>query len=175
MVEDVLSLDSHLDPLPGSNADVLDQNGVEHLNGRRAIAEGSRSGAGDIRRRLGEGSSVEVVVQPALDGAGGTRIADQVRALCAIPDQASGLGDGEGHSALAGERSAEVPSAEGQVDGAIPARTPPAFAAERQLPHARNGHAVRDVMRRERTLGVEVPDVLYAGRAAEPAHVARAV
>ena len=33
MVEDVLDVDSHLEPLPGSDADILEQHGVEDLNG----------------------------------------------------------------------------------------------------------------------------------------------
>jgi hypothetical protein len=86
MVEDVLGFDADLEPLPIPNADVLDQNGVEHLDGRSAVAEGPRGGAGDVRRRLGEGINVEVVVEPALDGTRGTRVADRVPALCAVPD-----------------------------------------------------------------------------------------
>ena len=52
MIEDVLGLDSNLQPLPVSNGDFLTQHGVEDLDRRRAVAERPRRGAGDIRRRL---------------------------------------------------------------------------------------------------------------------------
>src|SRR5688572_17978980 len=48
VIEDVLRLDSELEPLTRTNLDVLHQHGVEDLDGRPAIAECPRGGSGHI-------------------------------------------------------------------------------------------------------------------------------
>src|SRR5688572_9550762 len=92
-VANVLSLDANLHALSVSSSDFLTDDRVEDLDAGGTIAERPRSRAGDVRRWLRERGDVEVIVQPFRDGPGGTRIADQVWPLRAVPDLSSGLCD----------------------------------------------------------------------------------
>src|SRR6266852_3488124 len=93
IVTRILRFDAELDALAPFHPPVLDQGHVEHVDPRSADIERARRGAKRVRGRTRERVLVEIVVQPVVNRPWRRRVADQVRALRAIPERSTRLGD----------------------------------------------------------------------------------
>src|SRR5262249_10600652 len=111
----ILRFDAELDALAPFRPPVLDQGRVEHVDPRPAHIERARRGAKRVRRGTRERVFIEVVVQAVVNRPWRRRVADQVRALRAIPERTAGLVDLQRETGLQREEPADLPAADHRV------------------------------------------------------------
>src|SRR5262249_49870138 len=114
----VRSFQAELKAVAFPDAPVLQQSGVQSIELRPANAQSTRRGGERVRSGTREGVLVEVAVEAVVDRTRTRRITQQVGALRAVPQRASGLADLDRETGLKREEAAQLPAADDAVHDA---------------------------------------------------------
>src|SRR5436309_9533595 len=146
VVERVGRLHPELDPLILPCLPALEKREVHGVQARPAVVEVARRRAESIRAGPRERSLVEVAVQPAGHRARRGRVADEVRALAAVPECSARLRHLKRRPRLQGPEPGDLPAADDAVHPPVRGGAEGPAVAEGKLESPGYDEAVRHVV-----------------------------